>query len=238
MDNHLPAVADNPDAPADPTKWMPRCATLALDDPPSICGPWDAKDAKRQLVAAKIDPPALLRAAIGRLAPTASDWLAKRLSLLWGSMPTSGNMTAKAWLHETGRMLKHLPQDILAHAIDEAARQGSGFVPGAAQILDIAEPMHRKRKLHRARLDEIVNGKPATPVRPWEQRDIAMPADGVCTPEEARDIMRRDGIPLGESEQRRERGPLRMPTIQDYIDMGVARDDAERAVAGFRPQPR
>lgn len=217
---------------------MPRSATLALDDPPSICGPWDAKDARRQLVAAKIDPPALLREANGKLAPAATDWLAHRLSLLWGSMPTSGNMTAKAWLHETGRMLKHLPQDILAHAIDQAARQGSGFVPGASAILEIAEPLHRKRRLHRARLDEIVNGKPAQSARPWEVRGVAMPDEGVCTPEEAQGIMRENGIPLGQQEERRTRGPLRMPTVQDYLDMGVAREDAERAVAGFRLQPQ
>ncbi len=170
--------------------------------------------------------------------PAEVSWLAKRLELLWGSMPTSGNMTAKAWLHETGRMLKHLPQDILAHAIDEAARQGSGFVPGAAAILEIADPLHRKRKLHRARLDEIVNGKPVLEARPWEVRDVSMPDEGVCTPEEAQEIMRENGIPLGQHEERRTRGPLRMPSVQDYLDMGVAREDAERAVAGFRPQPR
>lgn len=214
MDNHLPAVAGSIDAPADPTKWMPRCATLALDDPPTICGPWDAKDAKRQLLAAKIDPPTLLRESNGRLYPAAADWLAKRLSLLWGSMPTSGNMTAKAWLHETGRLLKHLPHDILAHAIDGAARQGSGFVPGAAQILDIAEPLHRKRRLHRARLDEIVNGKPATPARPWETKGVEMPIDGVCPQEDAREIMRENGIPLSEAAERRNREPLRMPTVK------------------------
>lgn len=213
---------------------MPRCATLALDDPPSICGPWAAKDARRSLLANHIDPPALLRQANALTTPAPVDWLAKRLEFLWGSMPSSGNMTAKAWLHETGRMLKHLPQDIVAHAIDKAAQQGSGFVPIAAQILDIAEPLHRKRRLHRARLDEIVNGKPAAPVYPWEAKTPTMPADGVCSPQDAQAIMRENGIPTAGQPERRERGPRRMPTVQDYIDLGVSREDAERAVAGFR----
>lgn len=218
---------------------MPRSAKWALADPTYTSEPWCPLVAKQALVSAKVDPPTLLRATNDRLHPALQEWLAGRLTRLWESMPTSGNMTFLTWLNETGRLLKHIPRDILAHSIDSAAVAGGGFVPGAAAILAIAAPLHAERKRQRERLDTIVNGSRRPAKRPWEETLIQMPPEGVCTPEQAAEIMRDYGIARAEAKQRRERGPLGMPTVEDYLNMAptMSHEDAEKAIAGFRQVP-
>lgn len=205
----------------DTEKWMPLSASWALADAKFTSERWDATVAKRALIDAKIDPPALLRAANERLRPVPQEWLAGRLTRLWESMPTSGNMTFKAWLHETGRMLKHLPHDILTRAIDGTIEAGHAFVPGAAQILEVAEPLHQERKRQRDRLDVIVNGAAARVHRPWEEDRCPFPSAGVCTPDEAAEIMREHGLVSAEPATRVDRGPPRQLTYEDYIELGV-----------------
>lgn len=131
------------------------------------------------------DVPSLIDAHTRALAPCHSDWLQKRLRLLWKSLAVSGNIDATAWLHETGRMLSDLPQDILAGAIDQTVMEaGRVFVPTVGEIRAIAEPELGKRRLAKWRLEQIQAHKRADPIAPTER----------CTPEEADRIRREAGI--------------------------------------------
>lgn len=95
--------------------------------------------------------------------PDDSIWLAKRIADLWWSTTPTRTMTADAYLNETGRLLDHLPFDIVSHAIDAAARGNvKGFTPPAGEILAIAEPLLADRRRAQAALALVV-GNAAQP---------------------------------------------------------------------------
>lgn len=169
----------------------------------------------------QVDVPALIAQHERALAPVASDWLQKRLRLLWKSSAISGSLDATAWLHETGRLLSDLPHDIAAWAIDETVKKSErGFLPSVGEIRSLAEPklLERRRSLGRLKLvrDVGIEEKPK-PLAPEDR----------CTPEQAREIMERFGIKPDENgpAARAHRGPPRAPDRQWYLDNGVAPED-------------
>lgn len=241
MGQHLAIQPDSraPNAATGPRKWIKPITISALAPPE-----WDdftQRWARKKIAEARIDLPAELRAATDSCRPVNVEWLAARLKVVWKSTIPTSSMEAKDWLHETGRLTKHLPQDIAGHAIDEAVK-ASRFTPTAGDILAIAEPLLVERRKQRQRLDVLVNGD-RRPEAPW-QRDSEPPqVDRVCTPEEAAAIMAECGIGRVEEQRvryvdgRNLRGPKQI-TVQDYVDLGLSREDAERAVAGFQASGR
>lgn len=155
---------------------------LALADNPYAHGPWDAHQAAKKFHPAAL--PRLIAAHDAALAPTDRDWLQKRLRLLWKSSTPAGSLDATAWLHETGRLLEDLPQDILAEAIDQAVMQSErGFMPSVGQVRAIAEPRVRDRQRAAARLAAI---------RDRDQHTAAPPAaKAIDTAESTADILKR-----------------------------------------------
>lgn len=191
--------------------------------------PFDADwiaHARRKLIAEKHDVPTLLRQANADVVPAQQDWITDRLRLLWKSTTPTNNMEAVAWLHETGRLIKHLPQDILAFAIDEAVRRSEkNFTPAAGAILAAAEPMMREREMIRARLDILVNGEKPKPRRLWEIEDMFDPKER-CTPEEAAAILKDIGLDMSAAQTwdiGRDYSKLRQPTAQDIADIAAPR---------------
>lgn len=197
-------------------KWTKPCVISALT--PRFTE-WEPKAAKQQLLAAHIDIPTELRAANSALAPVSQDWLAKRLEVLWKSTTPTNSMQAKEWLHETGRLTKHLPRDIAAYAIDEAVRR-SRFTPTAAEIHAIAAPLLSERKLQRDRLDRIVNGEAARSPRRWETEPEKPFVR--CTPEQAAATIAEFGLDFGSPSSRRfgiDTSKLRTPTEAELADI-------------------
>lgn len=135
-----------------------------------------------------------------RAAP--DDWLQKRLRVLWKSSTPAASLDAKAWLHETGRLLRDLPLDILAEAIDEAVKRSlRGFMPTVGEIRAIAEPRVADRRRCLAQLRAAVFGPLGRPRYPWEPEEREIAEEERCSPEDAQAIMRRfrigaaDGAP-------------------------------------------
>lgn len=195
---------------------MTRHATWALADTGSVIVPWTPGLAKRELERAGIDQQQLLAELTDANRPTSRDWLQKRLRLLWKSSTPAGSLDATAWLHETGRLLADLPQDILAAAIDTAVMQSvRGFMPSVGEIRAIAEPHARLRRLQEDRLRAAMEWTPPVPV----------PTEPTCTPEEAAAILAEEGIKLAER-------PLQtQPTLADYIGLGLNEEEARAILA-------
>ncbi|MFA6031829.1 MAG: hypothetical protein WC889_02880 [Myxococcota bacterium] len=191
-------------------------ATWALADTGSSIVPWTPGLAKRELERAGVDQRQLLAELVEGNRPATPDWLQKRLRLLWKSSTPAGSLDATAWLHETGRLLADLPQDILAAAIDTAVMQSArGFMPSVGEIRAIAEPHARTRRLQEDRLRAAIDWTPPVPV----------PVEPTCTPEEAAAILAEEGIKLAER-------PLQaQPTLADYIELGLTEDEARDILA-------
>jgi len=133
---------------------------MTLTKPPHVSalhdfmGRWEPEAAKREMVRHGFDVPAML--AQHRQAMTASptDWLQKRLRLLWKSSNPGGGLDAAAWLHETGRLLQDIPQDILGEAIDDAVKNSpKGYMPGVGEIRQQANAALTARKTQLLRLE-------------------------------------------------------------------------------------
>lgn len=131
------------------------CFLSALDDRPwsARSGSWSADAAAIRLCQSGADldlAETQLRAA---LEPCPQQWLADRLRLLWKSSAPARSLDAKAWAHETGRLLTDIPQDILAWAIDEAIKTSSDdFMPGVGRIRALAAAKFAQRKTQLERL--------------------------------------------------------------------------------------
>ena len=194
----------------DPTKWIEPTISSCLDS-----STWDSDDwlrAKRALAANAVDVPAALDRARSMMAPVEPAWLARRLRALWQSTIPSGSLRADAWLAETGRLLKHLPFDIVAAAIDRAVEKSErGFTPVAGEILAIAKPLLADRRRIIQRLGDIESGKPP---RPWEVREKDVPPEERCTPEQAAQILAEAGL---RSRYRPE--PPREPTQEELEEL-------------------
>jgi hypothetical protein len=151
---------------------------------------WRPEWAVRVLEREGVDAATLLASLEASLAPVPTDWLQKRLRLLWKSSSPANSLEANAWLHETGRLLMDLPGDILAEAIDTAVRQSlRGFMPTIGEIRAIAEPEVALRKKQAGRMRTVVHGERGRPAYPWESQEREIPEDERCSPEEAAAIM-------------------------------------------------
>lgn len=193
------------------TRLMTRTVSSAL-----VGGYWTVERASLDLGKAEADVPALVAAHARALAPAAKEWLADRLWLLWKSSPIKPQVEAKAWLHETGRLLRDLPQDILATAIDEAVMKSErGFMPTVGEVRAIADPRFRERNLAKWRLEQV---------RSYKGREN-LATDRRCTPEEAAVIRKEVGILYDDEPVQRENWiPVEQrqaPTREDYIAWGV-----------------
>lgn len=188
----------------------PRVSS-ALND---FCGRWAPGDARQALQRAGANLPALISEHEQALAPSESDWLQKRLRMLWKSSTVPNGLDAIAWMHETGRLLVDIPQDILSYAIDEAVKRSArGFLPSIGEIRAIAEPRLLERRRHLGRL-KIIRDMPA-PAKPLAPEDR-------CTPEQAAAIIREVGLKMPETQvERAHRGPPTAPTREDYLRWGV-----------------
>ncbi|QHL90983.1 hypothetical protein GVO57_09330 [Sphingomonas changnyeongensis] len=129
------------------------------------------------------------------------------------------------WLAAAADALREYPADLLRIGIAEARKRAdhpSKIIPavvGHVEELLIA----RRRELQRAR-------DAASPPAP------ALPTDGSrhCSAEDAREILERYGFKSSVPATTVERGPRRLPTVDDYVALGVSRDVAEKAVADRR----
>lgn len=114
-------------------------------------------------------------------------WRKQKLQMLWMSKPKADGQSedkATAWLHENTRHLADVPQDILDYAIDEAAKTNR-FLPDAAEVLAIANPILGRRKLCAARLREMA--RPDAQSEPTDEPER-------CSPEAAAAIIKEFGI--------------------------------------------
>lgn len=222
-----------------PKLSMPRAIASAISDNQFSLSEWDVptglsrlSDEDRQRV------PGLAEQAEATLAPVNGQWLKDRLSTMYLAMSNDRDADrATAWLHETIRLLADLPQDIVGQAIDEAVKKSErGFLPSVGAIRSFADPMveERQKKVRRLRkMAEVVlstaNGAPRI------EREPFVP----CSPDDAASIMKEFGIGRIAAEKVRTIDPtkLRGPksiTVDDYVALGLSREDAERAIAGFQ----
>jgi hypothetical protein len=215
---------------------LSAASALAAVDP---ANPITIEQAKRVFAHHGFDAPSMLEHADRALIPIQrsrddSGWLLDRLDRLWKSTVPAQSLTAEAWLNETGRMLQSLPRDIVADAIDRHIEGGKGFTPTAGEILAIANPLHLRRKAQRLALKLMVHGLDPQPVYPWDRnREREIPADELCTAEEAKEILANCGFKPKSIDDLapRERGQ-RVPTVEDYVKMGLSREQAEQALGG------
>lgn len=183
------------------------------------------------------------------LAPADPDGLNDRLTALGMMMaPNRGEAEASIWLAETRRLLGDLPADILADAIDEHVRT-SKFLPTVAEIRARADPVMAARRRLFSQLDAMarliasgVEIRPAPPKRDERRIDPDEPLDEAGT-EQLNAMMAKIGAtsrwrPDGsrytveaETGKPRRPGPARLPTIQDYVDLGLTREQAVAAIA-------
>lgn len=180
---------------------------------------FDVRYAKGRLAGIKVDPRQLLAAYDESMAPAPQAWLDMRLGLMWKSSPVAGSIDAKAWMHETSRLLEDLPQEILADAIDTAVKNSArGFMPSVGEIRAVAEPKIRALRLERWRLQQVIDHE--------DQRTEKEDSAPRCTPEEARRITEEVGIKPDDSKpDRAHRGEPIAPDADWYRAHGVAEED-------------
>jgi hypothetical protein len=198
---------------ADPTKWMQPTVISCL-----AASNWDhgaCAVAKRQLAEAGVNAPAMLSHAQEMLKPVEQLWLADRLKALWKSTTPSGSLTAMDWLRETGRLLKHLPLDIVAYAIDQAiASSEKGFTPNAGAILHHAKPLLDERRRVATRLRFVVDGMP------YRRDPDYVPPEERCTPEQAREILEKFGMSSAfRTDKKPSKRELREPTKEELDEL-------------------
>ncbi len=172
--------------------------------------------------------------------PCDREALKRRLTALGMVMaPTRPGAEATIWLHEMTRLLGDLAQDILFDAIDECQRS-SKFLPTVAEIRLIADPEMEERRQQASRLDamaRLIASGTAIPDlrRPPSPEPPAKPSVPMtdAEAEEMNSILARigaltryrpDGSRYEVADKQTARstlGPLRKPTRQDYLDMGV-----------------
>jgi hypothetical protein len=214
-------------APAQRTPFLPRELVLELTDSAYRLDGWDASEALRRLrrngLANRLSD--LVERNAFALQPCDGSWLVDRLSALMMAMGNERDeKRIAAWLAETTRLLRDIPQDILADAIDEAVKRSDrGFLPAVGQVRAIADPALEHRKLIFGRLERLRNAHIMTPLGEPPQADTA----GQCTPEQAAAILAEYGF-KGLAPQK---GPKPLPTIDDYIAIGLSWEEAERTLA-------
>ncbi|WP_419827676.1 hypothetical protein [Sphingomonas sp.] len=150
-------------------------------------------------------------------------WLANRLTVLWlAAGYRKGEAQATAWLGEMLRLLAHVPTDILAAAIDQSVmRSERGFLPAAGEILKLADPALRRRQEALRKLEMLAEA-PAAPLA------VETPVE-VCTPEQAAAILQEQGLPVTPA-PRAEPASRPEATVDDYVELGLTREEAQAAV--------
>ncbi len=210
----------------DPTRLTtPLIASALADSPYASAGVrWQPDWALRVFERENVNVPELRAATAAALAPVKIDWLADRLKLLWKSSSPSGSLDATAWLHETTRLLRDLPQSVLAWSIDEAIRKSErGFMPSVGEIRAIAEPMVYKLRGNLRRLEACCQ-----PMRPEPEKPLSK--EERCTPEQAAEVRKACGIKFEDEPMQRGADYIpveqrRAPTREEYLAMGVAPED-------------
>ena len=226
-----------PGAAVSPTLSIPRAIASALADNRFSLNEWTTATALERMDRSdRQRVPGLAQQAEATLRPADRQWLSDRLSTLWMVMSNERDPDrTTAWLHEYMRLLDDLPQDIVSTAIDEAVKKSErGFLPAIGAIRAVADPMleERKQKVRRLRMlaDAIL-----APELPKLEQEPFKP----CSPEDAAAIMAECGIGRIDVAKPRCIDPtkLRGPksiTVEDYVALGLSREDAERAIAGFQ----
>lgn len=222
-----------------PTLSMPRAIASAITDNRFSLREWTtAVGLERLSDDDRLRVPAMADRAEATLAPVDRHWLEKRLSTMYLAMAHDRDPDkATAWLHEFIRLLSDLPQDIVGPAIDEAVKKSErGFLPSIGAIRAIADPMvdERKQKVRRLRMmaDAILAPKIQIEQQPFER----------CSGEDATKIMEEAGInrvdPVAPKtiDAHKLRGPKSI-TVEDYVQLGLTRADAEKAVAELQALP-
>lgn len=215
---------------------MPRAVASAIADNQFSLRQWTTAVGLERLSADdKLRVPALAEQAEATLAPVDRHWLEKRMSTMYLAMAHDRDPDrATAWLHEFIRLLADLPQDIVAEAVDEAVKKSErGFLPSIGAIRAIADPMveERRQKVKRLRMmaDVILAPRVQIEQQPFER----------CPGEEATAIMeecgisRVDPVKPKQVDAHRLRGPKSI-TVEDYVQLGLTRADAEKAIAEMR----
>jgi hypothetical protein len=213
------------------TPSLPRAVISALTN---YCRDWSADRALAELASHRADLPRHANVARQSLQPADPVWLADRLSAMQLAM-TQGWSEAKAtaWLHETQRLLRDVPSDILGWALDEAVKSSvRGFVPSVGEIRAFADPKLADRKRLADRLSVLANRVEND--RPGDAR--TQPADEEdfvpVTPEQMAAIKAEFGLatnPYPDAPKPVGVAP-RMPTRADYIAMGVDASILDRVV--------
>lgn len=220
-----------------PRLSVPRAIASVLSDNQFSLREWTAADAVARL--SEIDRQrltGLADQAAATLSPADGQWLNDRLSTMYLDMSHDTNPDkATVWLHERMRLLGDIPQDILAPAIDEAIKRSErGFLPSVGAIRAIADPQLDERRQKVARLRKMADAA----VNASAPRVTAEPFVP-CSPEDAASIMQEYGIGRMAAEKVRTIDPTRLRgpksiTVEDYVALGLNREDAERAIAGFQ----
>jgi hypothetical protein len=173
--------------------------------------------------------------------PIDRERLVQRLTALGMVMaPNRPPAEATMWIREMARLLSDLPEFAVLHAIDEHQRTKT-FLPSTAEIRTIAEPEAEKMRRQASRLDAMAryinSGQPMprlpAPPSPAARQTRDQPLTEAEVEETnarlarlgASTRYRPDGSRYeAESNEtrRKELGPRRKPTRQDYIDLGVS----------------
>ncbi|WP_460986392.1 hypothetical protein [Sphingobium sp. TomTYG75] len=215
---------------------MPRAVASAITDNRFSLREWTtATGLSRLSDDDKLRIPTLADRAQETLTPVNHGWLEKRLSTMYLAMAHDRDPDkATAWLHEFIRLLADLPQDIVAHSVDEAVKKSErGFLPSIGAIRAIADPMveERQQKVRRLRMmaDAILAPKVQIEQQPFER----CPGDEATKIMDDAGISRVDPVKPRPISADRLRGPKSI-TVEDYVQLGLTRAAAEAAVAEIR----
>lgn len=228
-----------PLAPGEVAKWTTPGETSALADSEYSSLAWSAAHAAKSFTLARATE--LCRRHDDGLTPANHGKLAARLRVLWESTTPTSNITAKAWLHETGRLLADLPIDIAYAAIDRALlASDKGFTPSPGAIRSQAEPLIAERRRHAARLRAVRDAldPSAAPAKPAADKPVEHDARTTAQ------ILAEVWPTMGDHETGRREvtdgrnpdRPCRKPSREDYIrlfkidpEAGGDADSAEAA---------
>jgi hypothetical protein len=195
---------------------------------------WRIEDAAE--VEARLSPqlraalPVALVEAAAMLAPaTRGDFkrlVAPSLALVAPAGMSEEDQTA--WLAVAAETLRGIPADLLTigcRAAREVADHPSKIVPA---IMKTVKRYWDGRRDDAARLDRL--GAIARGERrrlPWE--DAPFDSTTRADPAQAAEILREHGLPVTPTAQAAP-APRREPTIDDYLDLGLTRDEAQTAM--------
>jgi hypothetical protein len=227
MANDLTTTSTGDLATHERPKWLTPTETSVLADRGTIL-PFSAREAAAAIAPERLSELVLRYEAA--LMPTDPAKLAARLRALWESTTAPGNLTAKTWLHEAGRLLADLPYGIAHRAIDQAILGSDrGFTPSIAAIRAAADPMLSELRRHASRLraaksaqDAPASSAQADPADRGHERDQRTSAEILADvwPTMAQHDTAAPSRNCGPDPDR----PCRKPNREDYLRMGVDPD--------------